>query len=369
MPSDYSKVEFRVPLTPQAVELMVSYGHDVFIETGAGKGASYSDEEYRNAGAIVVDNKQEVFDCDLILRVSPFDSQEIDMLRGHQTLISNMQINAHCAESIQKLLQKKVTTIAYEYFEDDKGCMPVAQLMSQISGNMAIMVASEYLSNSRNGKGVSLGGITGITQTELVILGSGTAAEFAARTALGMGVLVKVFDDDMYGLQRLEERLKQRIFTSVLYPRVIKKALLSADVVLSAMLPNAPLRFRVPREMVQEMKPGSVIIDLNVSQGGCFETSRCTDLNNPTYVEHKIVHYCVPNLPSIASRTASIALSNVLLPILISVGEMGGIEHYIKHSKGFRKGVYIYNGILTNHDLGEKFNLPSKDIELLLALY
>ena len=369
IPSDYGKVESRIPLTPEGVELLVSYGHEIYIETNAGNASSYSDEEYRNAGAAVLEKKEQVFQCDVILRVSPFDEKEVDMLRGNQTLISNLQLNTHCAESIQKLMRKKVTAIAYEYLENEEHSLPVVQLMSQLSGVTAIMVASEYLSNSRNGKGVLLGGVTGISPTELVILGATTASEFAARAALGLGANVKVFDNDIFQLRHLEEKLGQRIFTSVLYPNVLKKALKSADVVLGAMSVNTAPRFRVSQEMISKMKKGSVIIDLNVSQGGCFETSRCTDLNKPTYTEHDIVHFCVPNISSLVARTASIALSNVLAPIIMAVGEIGGIQNYIKSMKGFRKGIYIYNGILTNADLGEKLNLPSKDIDLLLAVF
>jgi alanine dehydrogenase len=369
IPSDKDKVEFRVPLTPQAVELLVSYGHEILIEKEAGKGASYTDEEYRTAGALVMENRQEIFECDIILRVSPFDEAEIDQLKGHQALISDLQINAHCPNSIGKLLQKRVTNIAYEYLEDEDGAKPVVQLMSQISGSTSIILFNEYMSKSRDGKGVLLGSITGISPAELVILGSGTAAEFAARAAMGLGAIVKVFDDNISSLRKLEQRLPQRIFTSVFYPKVMRKALKSADAVLGAMPVGMPPSFRISEEMVKKMKPGAVIIDLNMSQGGSFETSRCTDLNNPSYVEHGVVHYCVPNLPSIVARTASIALSNVLIPILISIGEIGGIDNYIKNSKSFRKGVYVYNGILTNSALAEKFNLPYKDIDLLLAVF
>jgi len=369
IPSDKGKVEYRVPLTPQAVELLVSYGHEIIIEKDAGNAASYSDEEYRLAGASVVDNRTEIFICDIILRVSPFDEDEIDMLKGHQALISNLQINAHCASSIGKLLQKKVTNIAYEYMEEEDGSKPIVQLMSQISGSTAVILINEYMSKSRNGKGVLLGSVTGISPAELVILGSGTAAEFAARAALGLGAIVKVFDDNINSLRKLEEKLPQPIFTSVYYPKVMRKALKSADAVLGALPVGKSPAIRISEDMVKKMKPGSVIIDLNVSQGGCFETSRCTDLNNPSFTEHGVVHYCVPNLPAIVARTASIALSNVLIPILISIGEIGGIDNYIKSSKSFRKGVYIYNGILTNSNLAEKFNLPYKDIDLLLAVY
>lgn len=369
IPSDFSKVEYRIPLTPEAVELLVSYGHEIFIEKDAGKAASYSDMEYRNAGAVVVEKREEIFQCDIILRVAPFDSEEIDMLRGHQTLISNMQLSTHCQETVQKLMKKKVTTIAYEYMENEDKCLPVVRLMSQISGATSITLASEYLSNSRNGKGVLLGGITGISPTELVILGASTAAEYATRAALGLGATVKIFDDNQFDLSKLEEKFSQRLFTSVLYPNVLKKALKSADVVLGALSFNSSTNFQVSEEMVKGMKPGSVIIDLNTSQGGCFETSKPTDLKNPTFVKHGVVHYCVHNMASIVARTASIALSNILAPIIITVGEIGGMQNYIKNSTGIRKGVYIYNGILTNKDLGHKLNIPSKDIDLLLAIF
>ena len=369
IPSDKSKIEYRVPLTPQAVELLVSYNHEIYIERNAGKSVNYTDKEYSDAGAIIVDKKEEIFQCDIILRISPFDCEEIDLLRGNQTIISNMQLQAHCNESIQKLMRKKVTSIAYEYLQDEKGFFPVVHQMSQISGITAVTLASEYLSNSHNGKGVLFGDVTGITPSELVIIGSGTAAEFAARAALGLGVMVKVFDSSVSDLTKLEERLGQRIFTSVFYPRVLKKALVSADAVIGALSLSSTPKFKVSEEMVKTMKEGSVIIDLNVSQGGCFETSECTDLNKPAFSKHGVLHYCVPNIPSLVARTASISLSNILIPILLSIGDNGGVDNYIKNSKGFRKGVYVYHGILTNHDVGYHFNIPAKDIDLLLAVF
>jgi len=369
IPSDFSKVEYRVPLTPEAVELLVSYGHEIYIEKEAGKASSYSDREYLNAGAVVVEKKEEVFQCDIVLRVAPFDSDEIDLLPGHQTLISNMHLTTHCQESVNKLMKKKVTAIAYEYLENDEKYLPVVRLMNQIAGATSITLASEYLSNSRNGKGVLLGGVSGVSPTELVILGAKTAAEFAARAALGLGATVKIFDDNIFNLRELEEKLGQRVFTSVLYPNVLKKALKSADVVLGAMSYNSSKKFQVSEEMVKSMKPGSVIIDLNTSQGGCFETSIPTDLNNPTFIKHDVIHYCVHNMASIVARTASIALSNVLTPIIISVGEIGGMQNYIKNFTGIRKGIYVYNGILTNKDLGSKLGISSKEIDLLLAIF
>ena len=369
IPSDYARVEYRVPLTPQAVDLLTSYGHEIFIEKDAGKMASYSDQAYRQAGAVIVDKKEEIFQCDIVLRVAPFDTEEIDMLRGGQVIFSFLQLQAHCKESIQKLMQKKVTTIAFESIENEDGFLPIVHQMSQIAGVTSITLASEYLSNAHNGKGVLFGEVTGITPAELVIIGTSTAAEYAARAALSLGILVKVFDTSVYELSKLEEKVGRPVFTSVFYPKVLKKALLSADAVIGAMMFNTTPKFKVSEDLIKQMKEGSVIIDLNASQGGCFETTKCTDLKNPTYIKHGVVHYCVPNSPAIVARTASISLSNILIPILLSIGDIGGTDNYIKNSKGFRKGIYIYHGILINSEIGNLFNIPSKDIDLLLAIY
>jgi len=369
IPSDFDKVEYRVPLTPQAVDLLISYGHEILIEKDAGKSASYSDKEYRESGATIVDTKEETFQCDIILRVAPFNCDEIEQLRGNQVIISSLQIQAHCNESIQKLMHKKVTTIAFEYLENEDGFLPIVHQMSQIAGVTSITVASEYLSKSRDGKGVLFGEVTGVTPAELVIIGTSTAAEYAARAALGLGIFVKVFDTSVYELSKLEEKLGRRIFTSVFYPKVLRKALISADVVIGATSFNTALKFKVSEDLVKQMKEGSVIIDLNASQGGCFETSKPTDFNNPTYVKHGVVHYCVPNSPAMVARTASISFSNILIPILLAIGENGGVDNYIKSSQGFRKGVYIYHGILTNPDIGRLFNISAKDIDLLLAVF
>lgn len=369
IPSDLPNIEYRVSLTPQAVDLLVSYGHDIFIERGSGKYANYSDEEYIEAGAFITENKEIIFNCDIIIKIAPFTCQEVDLLKGNQTIFSNLQIESHTTETIEKLAQKKVTCVAYEYFENDNGYMPFVHQMSQISGIAAITIASEYLSTSRGGKGVLFGDVSGITPAELVIIGSGTAAEYAARAALSLGVVVKIFDTSVEDLSKLEEKLGQRIFSSVLYPKVLKKALVSADVVIGAMPFNSAIKFKVSEELIEQMKEGTVIIDLNISQGGCFETSRLTNLENPTFKKHGIIHYCVPNMPSLVARTASIAMSNILIPTLLAVAENGGVDSYLKNSRGFRKGIYLYHGILTNRDIGYRLNLAVKDIDLLLAAF
>jgi alanine dehydrogenase len=267
------------------------------------------------------------------------------------------------------MMQKKITAIAFEYQKDETGNLPVVQSLSEISGIVSMTVASELLSMSSNGKGVLLGGVTGISPASVMILGAETAAESAARAAIGLGAEVKIFDNSVSKLRAFERKFNQKIFTSLYYPRVIEKAIISADVVLGAQPFNSVPRYVVPRELVENMKNGSVIIDLNTSQGGCFETTRCTSMKEPTYTENGVIHYCVPNISARVSRTTTIALSNIFASTLLDIADYGGITSYIINQKGYREGVYLYNGILTNTDLGNKFMLPTKDIDLLLAAF
>ncbi len=369
IPYDKKKEETRIALTPQAVSLLANNDHQVLIETNAGINASYTDTDYVEAGAVVTNNRKDIFQADIVLCVAPLNSSDIDMLKGNQTVISSMRLNSQCKDALLKMIEKKVTAIAFEYMKDEYRNFPVIDLMCEIAGSTSIMIAAEYLSNAHDGKGVLLGGITGVSPTEVVILGSGMAAEQAIRTALGLGATVKVFDNSIHHLRKLEKRLGTHLFTSVFQPQVLKKALRSADVVIGSLTFSSTPKFVIPESYVKRMKEGSVIIDLCTSQGGCFETSSCTTLKKPTYQKHGVIHYCVPNIAARVSRTASIALSNVFAPILIDIGEIGGIHKYFRVSKGFRNGIYIYNGILTSPDLGNKFNLPHQDIELLMAAF
>ena len=369
IPNESEQIEYRVPLTPQGVEMLVHDGHEILIESLAGEGARYSDLDYADVGAIIVETKKEVYQSDVIVKVGPFELDDIDLLRGNQTLFSNLYLGMQSAEAIRKLIQKKVTAIAFEYLGDSNNCFPIVRSMSEITGNISMAIASEYLSTARKGKGVMLGGVTGITPAEVVIIGAGIAAEYAARNAIGLGCIVKVFDSSIYQLRDLQQKLGLRIFTSVFQPSVLEKALRSADVVLGAQSMNGIPSFHVPEEMIKKMKPGSVIIDLNIIQGGSFETSRMTTHSDPVFEMHNIIHYCVPNIPSRVSRTASIALSNIIAPILQDISDHGGCPGYVKENLGFRRGVYIYNGILTNPDLADRFSIPYKNIDLLLAAY
>lgn len=367
IPKEISFQERRVPLVPEAVSLLVANGHRVRIESKAGEGANFTDNEYSEAGAEICYDKKEAFQCDIILKVAPPSEEEVEMMSGNQTLISALQLSVQPKVILQMLMQKKVTAIAWDFIRDEAGVFPVVRSMGEIAGTTSMLIAGELLSSFGSGKGIMLGGIAGVQPTEVVVIGAGTVGEFATRAALGLGASVKVFDNSLSRLRRLQNDLGTRVYTSVLQPKVLAKSLKRADVVIGAL--RAPLG-RTPcvvtEEMVESMKSGSVMVDVSIDQGGCFETSRVTNHNEPTFVSHGVIHYCVPNIASRVSRTASFALSNIFSPIILEMGDQGGCKEMIKHDIGFRSGVYIYKGTLTSEVLGQVFSLKYKHIELLL---
>ncbi|MBX7094710.1 MAG: alanine dehydrogenase [Flavobacteriales bacterium] len=368
IPRETSFQENRVALVPDAVQLLVSNGHKVVVETNAGKAANFSDNEYSEAGAMIAYDTSEVFKADIIMKVAPPSHDEINLMHPRQTLISALQLSVQPKDTLKKLMAKKITAIAWEHIRDEEGIFPVVRSMGEIAGTTSILIAAEYLSKSNNGKGMIMGGVAGITPTEVLILGAGTVGEYATRSALGLGASVKVFDNSLYRLRRLQNDLGMRINTSIIQPRVLEKAMKSADVVIGAIRAKAGRTPCVVTEtMVEGMKEGSVLIDVSIDQGGCFETSEVTTHTNPVFVKHGVIHYCVPNIASRVPRTASYALSNIFAPVLINLGDKGGAERLIKSDFGFRGGVYILNGTLTNPLLGEAFGLPYKDIDLLSA--
>jgi alanine dehydrogenase len=370
IPKENQQIEQRIPLTPEAVEVLMGNGHEVHIETKAGEGSRYTDTDYSECGGLITDTRQKIFNADIILKVSPMEIDEIELLSGNQVVISSIHMSHQSEEYIRGLIKNKITAIAFDHIKDQYDCFPFVQSMSAISGISAIIMAGEYLSNHNGGKGIMLGGISGITPTEVVIIGAGTAAEFAARAALGLGAFIKVFDNSPHNLEQLQRNLGHRLHTSIFHPKVLRRALKSADVLIGAiqLLDQGP-RYFVTEEMVREMKKGSIIIDLSIDQGGCIETSEYRTLQDPVYTRHDVIHFCVSNMPSRVARTASIALSNILSPILVSIGNSGGFKPFLKANMGVRSGVYIYNGILTNEYIGNRFGLPSKDINLLMAAF
>lgn len=368
MPRETSFQENRVALVPDAVGLLINNGHRVVVETNAGKMSNFQDNDYSEAGAEIVYTTEEVYKADIIMKIAPPSLKEIEMMQPKQTLFSALQLTVQPENFVKQLISKKVTAIAFDWIKDEADIYPVIRSMSEIAGGTSILIAAEYLSNVNNGQGLILGGISGISPTEVVILGAGTVGEFAARAALGLGASVKIFDNSVYKLRRLQSALGTRISTSIIHPKVLAKNLKTADVVIGAIrATEGRTPCVVTEEMVSEMKTGSVIVDVSIDQGGCFETSQVTNHTNPVFRKHGVIHYCVPNIASRVSRTASYAFSTIFTPILLNIGEEGGIEKMLKHNVGVRNGVYIYNGILTNRYLGEFFKLPYKDIELFMA--
>jgi alanine dehydrogenase len=370
IPREITQHERRVGLVPEAVNLLVQNGHTVLIETNAGSGSRFHDHEYSEAGGQISFSNKEIYQADIVLKVAPPTEEEIEMMKDKQVIFSALHLSNREAGYFRSLTRKKITAIAHENIQDQFGSFPVRRTISEIVGNASIMIAARYLSDPDYGKGNMLGGFSGISPTEVVIIGAGTVAENAARVALGMGATVKVFDDSIYRLRRLQVNIQNRIFTSIIQPKVLTKALQTADIVIGAI---HSLRGHTPvivtEDMVKEMKPGSVIIDVSIDQGGCVETSRITTHQNPVFKKYDVIHYCVPNIASQVPHTASYALSNFFTPVLQSIGETGGIDNFIRDDRGIIKGIYVFKGILTSKTISDMFNLPFQDINLLLAAF
>ncbi|GAB2794362.1 alanine dehydrogenase [Rhabdobacter roseus] len=368
LPREVSLQENRIALTPEAVKLLVRNGHEVRVERGAGEGANYPDHEFSEAGAQIVSSPKEVYQADLILKVEPLIDEEFGFIRQGTTLISALNLPSLEKGYFDRLNQAKITGIGYELIEDQVGGLPIVRAMSEIAGSTVLLIAAEYLSNPNGGRGIILGGITGVPPTKIVILGAGTVAEYATRAAIGVGADIKVFDKHIYRLQRLKYAIGQNLYTSIIDSDTLTEAISRADVIIGAMRAEdgqSPLV--VTEEMVALMKPGTVIIDVSIDQGGCFESSRMTTHKDPVFRYNEVIHYCVPNIPSRVAHTASAALSNIFLPFLLQTGTIGGIEEMIYANRWFMKGVYCHKGTLTNHHIARKFSMRYKDLTLLLA--
>lgn len=370
IPKEISFQEKRIALVPEGVGLLVANGHNVIIETLAGMGAQFTDNDYSEVGAQIVYNKEEVFKADILLKVAPPTIEEISFFKPRQTLISALHLTVQDIEYFKEMMMKKVTALCFEYIKDVTKTFPVIRLMSEIAGASAIYIAAEYLCNPQYGNGIMLGGFSGITPAEVVIIGAGTVSEYAARAALAMGACVKVFDNSIYKLRRLQQNLNSSVYTSILHPKTLRKAIREADVAIGAIHSGeGRTTCIVTEDMVRDMKAGSIIIEVSIDQGGCFETSRVTSHDDPVYKKYDVTHYCVPNIASRVPKTGSYALSNYFVPMILKIGEEGGIINLIKMDYGLRNGIYLFNGILTKKHIGEYFKLPFQDIELLMAAF
>jgi len=368
IPKETAFQENRIALTPDAVGVLVSNGHEVIIEHNAGEASHYRDKDYSEAGARIVFEKSEVLKAPILVKSAPVIEEDLPLLQLNQIVISPIHLSAMKAELLQKMMDKRITGISFENLKDDSGTYPIVRSMSEIAGSAVMLIAGQYLSSANHGKGVLLGGISGIPPTKVIILGAGIVGEFAARAALALGASVKVFDNSVYRLKRLQNNIGQRMWTSVMEPRILAKQLKTCEIAvgaLSSQTGRTPVV--VTDEMVSNMRPGSVVIDVSIDRGGCFETSRITTHEHPVFLKYGVIHYCVPNIPSGFARTASHAISNVLMPLLLEAGEEGGFENLVWHKIHLRSGIYLFKGALTNFHLSQRFDLKYTDLNLLIA--
>lgn len=366
IPKEISGQENRIPLTPLSVGLLVAHGHQVILESGAGVRSNFLDHHYSEQGAQIAYSAEEVYKADLLIKIAAPTLGEIAQMKPRQILFSCQPPTLMDVECLQAMMSKKITALSYEYLRDEGGTLSVVRAMGEIVGATSVLIAAEYLSNVFDGKGLMLGGITGVPPTEMVILGAGTVGEFAARTAIALGAQVKVFDSSLYKLRRLQNNVGSRVFTSVIQPVVLNKAVLNSDVVIGAIRANhgrSPCL--ISEETVSHMKPNSVLIDISIDQGGCFETSELTSHDNPVFKKYDVIHYCVPNVASRVARSATYALTNIFTPILVDMGDCGGLVNMIWSKPGVRDAVYLFQGHLTNEDMADRFGLPLKSLDLL----
>jgi alanine dehydrogenase len=368
IPKEIAFQENRIGLIPEAVSVLVANGHEVLMEHNAGEGSRYSDMDYSEAGAKIVFDKEEVYKCPILVKTAPPVEADLPFLQMNQTIISPLHLTALEKGLMEKLMAKKITALAIENIKDENQNYPILRSMGEITGSAVMLIAGQYLSNFNQGKGVLLGGISGVPPTKVVIIGADIIGEFATRNALALGASVKVFDNNVSRLQRLQNNLGQRVWTSVLEPKILAKQLKTCEVAVGALrndFSRAPIV--VSEDMVAAMRPGSIIIDVAIDRGGCFETSELTNHENPIRIKHGVIHYGVPNIPSGFARTASQAISNVLMPLLVQIGDLGGLSEIIWHQIHLREGIYLYKGALTDFYISEKFNLKYTDLNLLIA--
>jgi len=366
IPRETSYQEKRICLTPDAVAALTAHGHRVLIESNAGINASFTDRDYSEAGAEITNETAKVFSCPIVLKVEPASMEELELMTPQSVIISALQLKTQSKEYFESMSKKRLTALAFEFIRDDDGSYPAVRALSEIAGTAAVLIASELLSSPQFGTGLMMGNISGVPPVEVVIIGAGTVGEFAARSAIGLGANVKVFDNSITKLRRIQTDLGRPLYTSTIQPKNLLKALKRCDVAIGAIRGKDRSPIIVSEEMIEVMKTGAVVIDVSIDMGGCFETSEVTTHDNPTFVKHGVNHYCVPNIPSRYAKTSSISISNIFTPYLLQIAEEGGVENAVRFDKGLKNGLYFYHGILTNRSVADWFDLSYRDINLLI---
>jgi len=369
IPSEHSRNEHRISMTPGGVGVLTANGHEVFVEEGAGKSANFSDQEYADAGAAIAHTTEELYKkAQFIVKVAPPGVEETAYLDHKHVLLSALHLGSQTGDFYRHLIEKDITGIGFEFIQGADKTFPIVRMMHEITGSLSVQIGAHYLETMQQGQGILLGGISGIPPATVVILGAGIIAEYAARTALGYGAQVFVLDNNLAHLRHLENALDRRIITAMANYQYLSSALKYADIVIgAAMEEGGKAPCWVTEEMLSEMKTGSVVVDTVIDQGGCIETSHPTTISNPVFFEQGIVHYCVPNIPSTVARTSTYALNNVLVPFLIEIGDEGGVEQALWSNVALRNGAYVYKKHVTKKTLAKQYNLPHRDIDMLIA--
>ena len=366
IPKETSFQEKRVCLTPDAVSALTSNGHRLLIESGAGENAFFEDHEYSEAGAEISTDRAKVFSCPVILKVEPPTLEEIALLKPKALLISALQLKMQNKDYFKKLAEKQISALGFEFIKDQEGAINAVRQISEIAGSASILIASEIMSITNEGNGLMFGNVSGVPPTEVVIIGAGTVGEFAARAAIGLGANVRVFDHSITKLRALQANIRQTVYTSTMQPKNLQKALMRCDVAIGAAKGNNRAPILVNEALVEQMKSGAVIVDVSIDMGGCFETSEVTTHDNPTFIKHEVIHYCVPNIAARYARTSSVSISNIFTPYLLKIADDGGIENSLRFDPGLKNGLYFYHGILTNKSVAEWFDLEYSDVNLLI---
>ncbi len=364
----YKISDYRVPLTPNAVKTLTDRGHQITVQSNAGNKAGYTDLNYSDAGAKIVSGTEAVFESQIIIQTTPLDEKDLVYYRPDHLLISPLYLPSLSKEFLVEVQKKQITAAAMEYMRDATGSFPIVRMMSELAGASCMQTAAQYLSLEKGGKGVILGGITGIPPSKVIILGAGMVGTYAAKAAIALGAEVRVFDSSIEKLMRLQQEIGTKLYTSVIDPALVAKEIVDADVLIGAHhSTSGKSKILVSEDMVISMKDGSVIVDLSIDQGGCVETSHMTTLEDPVFVKHGVIHYCVPNTTASYAHTASQAISQVLLPMLSEATDSNSLESLLYENPGFRNGVYLYKGRVTNQYLSEKFGLKYSNLDLLLT--
>jgi alanine dehydrogenase len=366
IPKETHFQEQRICLTPDAIAALAANGHQILVETGAGEEAGYTDKDYSEAGAKLTSDTKKIFGCPIILKVEPPTLQELSYVNSKSVLISALQLKTQKQEYFEALAKKKITALAFEFIKDEDGSYPAVKALSEIAGTASVLIASELMVNAADGNGLLFGNISGVPPVEVVVIGAGTVGLYAVRAALGLGASVKVFDNSITKLRRIQSKVGQALYTSTIQPKTLLKALRRCDVAIGAVRGKHRSPVIVTEAMVERMKKGAVIIDVSIDMGGCFETSEMTSHDRPSILKHEVIHYGVPNIPARYPKTASISLSNIFTPYLLQIAECGGLEEAIRFDSGLKNGLYFYHGILTSKAVADWFDLPYSDPNLLI---